>query len=143
MSDLDLNIVAWRKRMLNAGIKGPEVLEELESHLREDIERRIRGGVGEASAFERAVEQVGRPGKLSAEFEVIVKQERTFMKRGLLIGAGIIGVMVGMAFVMPAVAQYRQSGAMSNGEPWLFLLGSLMTLAGIGAGFRGVIKSRA
>jgi hypothetical protein len=51
--------------------------------------------------------------------------------------------MVGMAFVMPAVAQYRQSGAMSNGEPWLFLLGSLMTLAGAGAGFRGVIKSRA
>ena len=52
------------------------------------------------------------------------------MKRGIMIGLGILVVMVGMAFVMPAVAQYQHEGAMRNDEPWLFLLGSLMTLGG-------------
>ena len=65
------------------------------------------------------------------------------MKRRLIIGVGILGVLVGMAFVMPAVAQYQHEGAMSQGEPWLFLLGSLLTLAGCGAAVRGMIKSRA
>jgi len=64
------------------------------------------------------------------------------MKRGLIISAGIVGVLVGMAFVMPAVAQYQHEGAMKNGEPWLFLVGSLLTLAGCGAAFRGMKKSR-
>ena len=59
------------------------------------------------------------------------------MKRSIIIAAGIIGVLVGMAFVMPAVAQYQHEGAMKNGEPWLFLLGSLMTLGGCFAGVKG------
>jgi hypothetical protein len=65
------------------------------------------------------------------------------MKRGLVIAAGIIGVLVGLALVMPAVAQYRHDGAMRNDEPWLFLIGSLLTLAGCGAAIRGAKKSRA
>jgi len=143
MNDLEPAVAAWRRQMLEAGIKSPVPLDELESHLRDDIERKIRDGAGREQAFRLAVDQLGGPGMLSAEFDAIENKERTFMKRGVLIGLGIAGVMVGMAFVMPAVAQYRQSGAMSNGEPWLFLLGSLMTLAGVGAGFRGLIKGRA
>jgi hypothetical protein len=51
--------------------------------------------------------------------------------------------MLGMALVMPAVAQYRQIGAMRNDEPWLFLLGSLMTIAGLVAGARSFKKKQA
>ena len=65
------------------------------------------------------------------------------MKKSLVITLGIIGVLVGMALVMPAVAQYRHEGVMRNGEPWLFLIGSLMTLAGCGAAVRSLRKSRA
>jgi hypothetical protein len=57
--------------------------------------------------------------------------------------AGFAGIMVGMALVMPAVAQYRHEGAMRNDEPWLFLLGSLLTLAGCGAAVRGFRKIQA
>jgi len=65
------------------------------------------------------------------------------MKQILIIAAGIIGVLVGMALVMPAVAQYQHEGVMRNGEPWLFLIGSVLTLAGCGAAVRAVKKSRA
>lgn len=65
------------------------------------------------------------------------------MKHMIIIISGIIAVLIGMGFVMPAVAQYRHSGVMSNGEPWLFLFGSLMTLAGIAAAWVGVKKRAA
>lgn len=141
MFNLDQAISGWRRQMNAAGIKSPEVLDELESHLREDIERRARGGADISELFHRAVAQFGQPQSLKAEFDRI--KERKYMKRGMMIGAGIIGVMVGMALVMPAVAQYRQIGAMHNNEPWLFLIGSLMTLAGFYAGAKGLIKKRA
>jgi hypothetical protein len=69
--------------------------------------------------------------------------ERTIMKRNLTLMAGLIAVMVGMALVMPAVAQYHHEGVMRNDEPWLFLIGSLLTLAGCGAAFSGFRKRRA
>ena len=39
MFDLEQSITNWRKQMLAAGIKSPVPLEELEIHLREEIER--------------------------------------------------------------------------------------------------------
>jgi hypothetical protein len=60
-----------------------------------------------------------------------------------MIGAGIVGVLVGMALVMPAVAQYRHKGVKRNGEPWLFFVGSLLTLSGCGAALRSFNKARA
>jgi 4-hydroxybenzoate polyprenyltransferase len=65
------------------------------------------------------------------------------MKRIFIISAGIVGILVGMGFVMPAIAQYRDAGTMTHGEPWLFLLGSLLTLTGVGAGIFGAKKRNA
>jgi len=143
MFNLDQAIAEWRQRMAAAGIKSVEVLDELESHLREDIERRTRAGADAAQVFGIAAAQVGPPQSLKTEFAKVQNKERKYMKRGLIITAGIIGIMVGMAFVMPAVAQYRHEGAMKNGEPWLFLLGSVMTLAGCVAAIRSLKQAGA
>jgi hypothetical protein len=48
-----------------------------------------------------------------------------------------------MAFVMPAVAQYRHEGAMTNESVGLFLLGIALTVVGAGASFRGVKRRNA
>src|SRR5690242_177211 len=122
--DLDQAITDWRQKMLAVGIKKATVLDELESHLRDDMERRILCGAMVHEAFQKAIQQVGQLERLKAEFDQVEIKERNYVKRGLIIGAGILGVMVGMALVMPAVAQYRQIGVMRNGEPWLFLIGS-------------------
>jgi hypothetical protein len=143
MSDFEAEIAEWRCQLFTAGIKDVEVLEELESHLREEIDRGLRAGADPRRAFQTAADRFGRFQALKAEFDKIEKRERKYMKRGLIIGAGIVGVLVGMALVMPAVAQYRQIGAMRNGEPWLFLVGSLMTLAGCFAAANGLKKKRA
>src|SRR5881394_201443 len=104
MPSLDQNIARWRRQMSAGGIKDPRVLDELESHLREDVERRERLGVAKDHALQMAIQQIGQPGALQAEFARIETGERKYMKRAIIISAGIIGVLVGMAFVMPAVA---------------------------------------
>jgi len=141
MRNLENDIAIWRQQMFAAGINSDEVLDELESHLREDIERRIRSGANAAKVFQIAVNQFGEPQSLESEFEKV--KERKYMKRSVMIGVGIVGVLVGMALVMPAVAQYRHEGAMRNDEPWLFLIGSLLTLAGCGAAVGNLKKKRA
>lgn len=54
--------------MLAAGIKSPAPLEELESHLREEIERQLKTGISGQQAFESAVLQIGRAEVLKNEF---------------------------------------------------------------------------
>ena len=54
--------------MLAAGIKTPVPLEELENHLREDVEERMRSGVTAQQAFETTVRQIGQGEVLRTEF---------------------------------------------------------------------------
>lgn len=136
-------ISTWRNQLSASGIISSEILDELESHLRDDMDRRLRSGAGPEQAFREAARRVGSPEILRVEYDKIGNQERKFMKRSLMFIIAFIGVMVGMALVMPAVAQYRHEGVMRNDEPWLFLIGSLITLAGVGAAARGFRKSRA
>jgi len=65
------------------------------------------------------------------------------MNRTLKIVLGIVGILVGMAFVMPAIAQWRHEGAMTNSSIVLCSLGMVMTLAGIGAARHGVARRSA
>ena len=68
MFNLEQSIAAWRQQMLAAGIKSPAPLEELESHLRQEIERQMRAGTNEHDAFEIAAQQIGEAGGIKAEF---------------------------------------------------------------------------
>jgi len=68
MFNLEQSIAEWRRRMLTAGIKTPVPLEELESHLREGIERQIRAGTSGRDAFEIAALQIGEAEGVKSEF---------------------------------------------------------------------------
>jgi len=68
MFDLEQAITEWRRQMLAAGIKAPEPLGELESHLCEDVERQISSGSNAQQAFGVAVRRIGEAAALKAEF---------------------------------------------------------------------------
>src|SRR5579863_1412351 len=68
MFDLEQHIAEWRQRMLAAGIQAPAPLEELESHLREEIARQMEAGLNECEAFRAAERQMGPAGRLKVEF---------------------------------------------------------------------------
>ena len=54
--------------MLAAGVKNPNVLDELESHLREDVARQVQSGLGAEQAFEAAAQRIGEAHALKTEF---------------------------------------------------------------------------
>ena len=69
MFDLEQSIADWRRQMLAAGIKTPVPLEELESHLREEIARLTKSGSNELEAFNSAVQKIGQARALKTEFK--------------------------------------------------------------------------
>ncbi len=69
MFNLDQAIAEWRRQMLSAGIKSPVPLEELEIHLREDVEQGMRSGLAAQAAFETVVQRMGQADGLKAEFK--------------------------------------------------------------------------
>jgi hypothetical protein len=71
MFDLEKAIAKWRRQMTAEGIKTSEVLDELESHLRDEIENKIRLGEDVKDAFEAAVNMLGQPAPLRTEFAKI------------------------------------------------------------------------
>ena len=71
MFDLEKSIADWREQMLAAGIKTPVPLEELEIHLREEIEQQMQSGLSAQQAFEIAVEKIGPVAELQKEFKKI------------------------------------------------------------------------
>jgi uncharacterized integral membrane protein len=69
MFKLDTAITEWRRQMLAAGIKTPVPLEELESHLRDDMEQQMRSGLSAQRAFEAAVQRIGQADSINGEFK--------------------------------------------------------------------------
>lgn len=130
MFDLEQAIKEWRRKMNSSGIKAREVLEELESHLREDLEGRVKSGAGEQEAFEAAVRQIGQAGALTSEFAKIGETNEAFagLKRFLLTLAGIKNPILATNMNTssngnqePAWATYLKSGAFALPAAFLWL----------------------
>jgi hypothetical protein len=133
MFKLDTAITEWRQHMLSAGVKTPVPLEELESHLLEDVEQQLQFGVSAPRAFEIAVRKIGRPNTLRNEFK---KNERMLMKRVIIL-LGILAIFVGPAIILPALAQHQNRGTWTTGMIVPVVLGSAIVLVGIGMTFYG------
>ena len=89
MFDLEKQISEWRQQMLAAGIKTPVPLEELEVHLREEIEQQKKAGLSELAAFNSAVQKIGQARVLKTEFRnACIPVEIRFVKLvGIACGA--------------------------------------------------------
>jgi cation transport ATPase len=122
MFNLEAAILEWRRQMRAAGIKTPDHLDELESHLREEIGRQMKAGRSEAEAFQTAVQKIGRAQKVQTEFAKVeasqTSRERK-LKEVLLLGCSILmPLMVGRAVLV------RGPGTvgMTAGQQWSCLV---------------------
>ena len=111
--------------MLAAGIKSPAPLEELERHLRDEIEQHMKSGLPGQRAFEMAAPHIGPPELLENEFKKI---EGTFMKQAAKIGLGVAGILVGAALMVPGSIQLRDELVLASGRLGLWLLGWLLSV---------------
>jgi hypothetical protein len=91
MFNLHHAITEWRQQMATGGINTPAVLDELESHLQDDVERQVQSGAGAEQAFRAAVSRLGQPNALTNEFSKIGESNAAFtrIKYFLLTLAGV------------------------------------------------------
>ena len=68
MFDLETQIKNWRRELFCSGIKRPEVLDELENHLREEFQRGTTVRTTPEEVFRSAVAQLGDSALLKREF---------------------------------------------------------------------------
>lgn len=68
MFNLDLAIARWRRQMIADGIKFTVLLDELESHLRDDVDQQMSSGAPAEEAFREAVQRIGPADNLQEEF---------------------------------------------------------------------------
>jgi len=76
MFNLEQAIADWRQKMLAAGIETPVPLEELELHLREEMERQVSKGMEAQEAFDKATKSIGEAQSLKAEFKKVPEKPR-------------------------------------------------------------------
>jgi drug/metabolite transporter (DMT)-like permease len=140
MFNLEQSIAEWRRQMQAGGIKTPVPLEELECHLREEIEQLAGSGLPLGGAFGTAVQQIGQAQTIKTEF---TKIERNSMRRLTFILIGIFAVLFGMAMVLPAMAWYRDHHAMPANHLTPLLIGLFIVASGLGTGIYGLKKRKA
>ena len=100
MHNLEKSIAEWRKTMMAAPAVSHETLNELENHLRENVEQLIRSGMTEPEAFEHAVAQLGGAHMIASEFRKL--DQSTWLPVKLVIG---FGLMLAVAMMIFAIAQ--------------------------------------
>jgi hypothetical protein len=69
MFDLEAQIKQWRRAQGEALGGRAEVVDELESHLREGVQRLMQSGEAPESAWQLALGRLGSPRELAAEFD--------------------------------------------------------------------------
>ncbi|MGA3267115.1 MAG: hypothetical protein ABSE16_09855 [Verrucomicrobiota bacterium] len=127
MFDLETSIAEWREQMLAAGIKSPVPLEELENHLREEIERQTKSGLNAKQAFETAASNVGHASELKREFKIIAIPMN--MEKVTKV-AGIICVALALTGQLLTCAPIALHIALAYG-PRLSFIARMLPLAGL------------
>jgi hypothetical protein len=148
MFNLDQAIADWRRQMSAAGIKSPDVLDELESHLREDVERRIGAGAGASAeqAFRDAVIQVGTAEQLQPEFCKICRPHARLSRKAVRIGCAGFGVFLfltqGWYFLDSDMSRAQRIASMAWVTVVALFVGAIPYLNELAAGLPGLAWRR-
>jgi len=90
MHNLEQLIAEWRNTMMTGRNVGHEALDELENHLRENVDELVRSDMTELEAFERAVTELGAAPAIASEFQ---KLQRPWWPIKLVTGLGIVAAL--------------------------------------------------
>jgi hypothetical protein len=105
--NLEEKIADWRKQMLAAGITGPDTLEELESHLREDFRALVLTGEADFEAFGHALARLGAPRDVRVEFKKLTNGEDRQLKTVAILWLGAVAAMALVLFLSRGLFRVR------------------------------------
>src|ERR1041384_8130004 len=108
MPDLEEKIAEWRQQMLAAGIKTPVPLDELESHLRDEVEQQVRSGLSAPQAFETAVQRIGHANALKTEFKKVTRVKTLRPGKLLGIACGVLACSFSLLILRTLEIEHEQ-----------------------------------
>ena len=106
MFDLEQAIADWRREMRAAGLGNREQLDELESHLREDVDAQTNAVIAVREAFDAAVQRLGGATALETEFQA-AEADLPMKNKSLEILIIVGALFIELGFILPAVARLR------------------------------------
>src|SRR4051812_19061704 len=104
MFDLEERIAAWRAAMVNSLGDKTDPIDELESHLREQLHRLALDGYAADEAWRRALERLGPPRQLADEF----RKARSPAPRRWLAAWSVLAVYIAAVLTMFVLAISRR-----------------------------------
>jgi hypothetical protein len=108
-----------------------ELLDELEEHLREEIDRLLRSGVSPERAFETALSKLGAPATVAAEYEKLTANRRTWWPVKIARGCAIaVVVLLGLVLIL----KLDRIGVLLATHVWCATIGylSMLVIGGLG-----------
>jgi hypothetical protein len=133
MFDLDQAITTWRQQMLAAGIETSDVLNELENHLREEMNALRSSGMSQDQAFVMATVRLGNPVSVQSEFNKIRPDRRLPMLIAFF-ALLVTGILLSATSLLAIVLTGRMSFLLFSRS--LLLFSHILTLtAGYAAAF--------
>jgi len=120
MHNLEESIAQWRRTIMAAPTFSHETLDELENHLRENVDQLVRSGMTESEAFQRAITQLGGVRGIASEFQKL--DQPTWLPVKVITG---IGVTTALALAILLIVRF-DTGRLS------FLLASHVFMVTLG-----------
>jgi hypothetical protein len=101
MFDLEQQIRQWRQSLAGALGGQAEVVEELEGHLREEVQRLVRSGQSPDRAWEAALSRLGTAHQLAGEFGKLPPSPAVWLPGRLaLLAMGAVAVLLGCLLLL-------------------------------------------
>jgi hypothetical protein len=153
MNDHRLQILAERAAAIVAPLAASRkrkslVREELLAHLFQAYEEE-RSSMGDDQAVEAAIRRLGSTTEMTVRLQACVPapemvlalcwpRKETLMSRWSFLLLGLLGFFFGMGLILPALAKYKQMGALPTDGKVFLAGGLLIVLCGIALAAYGV-----
>ena len=141
MFNLDQAVGEWRRQMLAAGIKTPVPLEELESHLRDDIEQQLTSGLNAQQAFETAIQRIGGANEIRSEFKKTCGTKCKAKLSWQLAWMGSFGLVLTVILNSAGLFVFHRSSSVFFSHEWWsawfpsYTVWMIFTLGGLAIGY--------
>jgi hypothetical protein len=128
MFDVDRQIHEWRQDQAESLGERPEVLDELEGHLRDEVQRQLHAGQAPEAAWTAALARLGDPRHLAAEFaKVPPAPARWLPARVVLVAEGVAAV--GAALLVLTAFWQGRMGPLVAAHVFTITVGYVATFA--------------
>jgi hypothetical protein len=121
MFNLEQQVKGWRTKMMSAGLQSTDLLDELESHLREEFDQQRTAGLAENEAFATAIAKIGNGNLVGNEYQKLDTHSGAWFRnlRAMRTFVMIASCIEFVDLVLRAITRTRYIFGIDHGLVWV------------------------